>query len=74
MSEHARSAIELLCEEFRAFVKKEGLPEEGDALDLLLGWPVTQAQASWLRDFCDRWDTASEADPSFYDKQPIATA
>lgn len=74
MSEPTKSAIELLCEEFHAFVKREGLPEEGDAMDLLMGWPLTQAQADWLHGFCDRWDAASAGDSAFYDKQPLAKA
>lgn len=49
-----------LCDEFQGWTVKQGLPEEGDAMDLLYHPSLTDTQRQWLTDFIMRWDAMEE--------------
>lgn len=54
-----------LGEEFQTWVFAQGLPAEGDALELLMSDIPTREQRVWLTDFVQRWE-AAETDPDFW--------
>lgn len=69
-----RPAIIVLTEAFDAFVKREGLPQEGDALDLINGAELTPTQHRWLANFIHVWNHCEGSDPQFHAKQPVVEA
>lgn len=64
--------IVVLTADFAAFVQREGLPAEGDALDLLQSATLTPEQRKWLGRFVAIWEEEAANDPQFYDKLPLA--
>lgn len=58
--------FDLLCALFRYYVKRENLPEDGDAMELLMSYDLTPSQRLWLSDFVDTWELAEKRIPDFY--------
>jgi hypothetical protein len=46
--------------EFESWAAESGLPDEGDASDLLGHPALTEDQRTWLTDFIARWNAAED--------------
>lgn len=57
---------ELLCELFNGFVEREGMPQQGDAMDLLFWEDITPEQTKWLSAFIKMWDIEHDK-PGFWE-------
>lgn len=52
----SQPTVDSMAEELRTYCREQQLPEYS-ADDLLFMDGLTEEQRSWLRDFCDRWET-----------------
>lgn len=54
------SPEDVLAAEFTEWTKGQGLPQDGDAMELLMGADLTDDQRDWLSQFVIRWDRMLE--------------
>lgn len=63
--------LDQLENDFAAFAARNGLPPEGDAIELLHRSDLTPEQRRWISDFVGLWETAERLQSYF---ERIATA